>query len=68
MENIQEDFINYLKEHPDERLWQALRNWSGHDFIFAGNLSNRLGGTEHAIVDGVKTYVKDTFYFGGKES
>ena len=35
MENKQlESFIKYCKEHPDERFWQALRNWSEYDFIF----------------------------------
>jgi hypothetical protein len=28
-----EEFIQYLKAHPTERLWQALRNWSGYNFI-----------------------------------
>ena len=29
-------FAEYCKEHPDERFWQALRNWSGYPFIFEG--------------------------------
>lgn len=29
------DFIKYCEEHQYERFWQALRNWSGHGFIFA---------------------------------
>ncbi len=31
------DFIKYCEEHPQERFWQALRNWSGYAFIFAKN-------------------------------
>lgn len=27
-------FWIYCMEHPDERFWQALRNWSGYDSIF----------------------------------
>jgi hypothetical protein len=28
-------FVAYCVEHPHERFWQALRNWSGYTFIFA---------------------------------
>jgi hypothetical protein len=27
------DFVCYCICHPDERFWQALRNWSGYDKI-----------------------------------
>ena len=30
-------FIKYLKEHPEERFWQALRNWACIPFILASN-------------------------------
>lgn len=55
-------FTQYCLDHPEERFYQALRNWSGHDFIFAGNLTNRLGKPkEQAVIDGQKVYVRDTF-------
>lgn len=57
-----EELIAYANEHPMERLWQLLRNWSGNDFILAGNISNKLGRKEHAVIDGVKVYVTDTFH------
>jgi hypothetical protein len=29
-------FVAYCKAHPDERFWQALRNWCGkYNFIYA---------------------------------
>lgn len=28
-------FVAYCESHPDERFWQALRNWSGHWAILA---------------------------------
>jgi len=28
-------FIWYLVKHPNERLWQALRNWSKRETIYA---------------------------------
>lgn len=29
-----ESFILYCKTYPDQRFWQALRNWSKYNFIF----------------------------------
>jgi hypothetical protein len=26
-------FMSYCKDHPKERFWQALRNWSGWDYV-----------------------------------
>ena len=48
---VLEDFIQYCKYHPDERFWQALRNWSGYPFIYA--VSPKGDG-------------EDTFYWEGK--
>ena len=28
-----ESFTKYCVEHPQERFWQALRSWSGSQFI-----------------------------------
>lgn len=44
-------FIMYCRAHPEQRFWQALRNWSGFCFIYAGNISIHI----------------DTFYFKGKD-
>ena len=45
-------FTKYCNKHPDERFWQALKNWSGFPFVYgmdkAGNMT-------------------DTFYFDGKD-
>jgi hypothetical protein len=40
-------FSIYCREHPEMRFFQALRNWSGYDYIIAKK-------------DGVET---DTFYW-----
>jgi hypothetical protein len=32
-------FTEYCQAHPEERFWQALRNWSGYNFIYASNRS-----------------------------
>lgn len=39
------DFIKYCLAHPQERFWQALRNWSGKGFIYA---SEQFFGLVHA--------------------
>lgn len=33
--DLLDDFTDYCKDHPSERFWQALRNWSGQAFIMA---------------------------------
>jgi hypothetical protein len=47
-------FKRYCISHPEERFWQALRNWSSYNFIWvSGDLE--------------RTDLKDTFYFEGKD-
>lgn len=36
-------FLAYLSEHPEQRVWQALRNWSGYAFVLLSQ--TRDGGT-----------------------
>ena len=51
------DFVRYCEEHPEERFWQALRNWSAYAFIWVSNTKP---------FDGPPTDLKDTFYWEGK--
>lgn len=44
------EFTAYCKKHPEQRFWQALRNWSGAYAIYQSD------GRE----------LKDTFYFINK--
>jgi hypothetical protein len=30
-------FEQYCVQNPGERFWQALRNWSGHNFIYVSD-------------------------------
>jgi hypothetical protein len=46
------EFIEYCLNHPEERFWQALRNWSGANFVLMGERDN-----EGKFYD-----LKDTFY------
>jgi len=52
------DFMAYAVSHPDERFYQALRNWSGHNFIL---FSDKMDAFD---LDNIpKEYgVTDTFY------
>ena len=29
-----EDFLRYCKQYPDQRFWQAIRNYTGFPFVF----------------------------------
>lgn len=51
------DFVCYCIQHPDERFWQALRNWSGYGFILTTNT------VPYEINE--ETPVLDTFYWEG---
>jgi len=53
------DFIHYCISHPEERFWQALRNWSGSPYVF-------VGGQVEFDPKGRFEY-EDTFYFEGKD-
>ena len=48
------DFVAYCEAHPSERFWQAIRNWSGHNFV----LVSKLNGSD----------TQDTFYWNQKAS
>jgi hypothetical protein len=54
------DFVKYCQEHPDERFWQALRNWSGYYAIMA------LSRSYKGVTGGHATTQHDTFYIEGK--
>lgn len=52
-------FTAYCEQHPEERFWQALRNFSGYAFIYG-----QQGGefVSHGIdIDGKKVDLFDTF-------
>lgn len=51
-------FIAYCVEHPEERFWQALRNWSGYGFVLVANHRQSKGFT-----DTMYDNPRDTFSF-----
>ncbi len=52
------DFVQYCTTHPDERFWQALRNWSGY---MAVGVTDTFSFDKGGYVDH-----RDTFYWEGR--
>lgn len=56
MKNFNEqDWLKYRAEHPEQRYWQALRNYMGVAYIFLAESDNELPERQT---------LKDTFYTG----
>ena len=53
-------FTKYCMDNPDERFWQALRNWSEYSFIYG----QKSGGAAEDMTDmfGKECKLYDTFY------
>ena len=65
--------MRYCDEHPGDRFWQALRNWSGYDFIIAHEAGKSidtffLKGRRHETevitpeIEGVKTQAPPSMF------
>jgi len=37
-----ESFVKFCENHPNQRFWQALRNWSGHEYILVAEGASAL--------------------------
>ncbi len=51
-------FVKYRQEHPDQRFWQALKNWTGRGYVYL---------SEVPIDDPLLKdtfYIQDSFYRG----
>jgi hypothetical protein len=53
------DFTTYCLSNPDQRFWQALRNWAGVAFIYFSD--NFLNTQENC-------HTEDTFYLEDKNT
>ena len=51
MNKTLKSFVDYCLAHPQERFWQALRNWSKFNYIY----------TSDYLIAGDET-LSDTFY------
>jgi hypothetical protein len=52
-----ESFTAHCLEHPEERFWQALRNWAKVEFIFT---------SKHPLFHYEQDGLQDTFYWEEK--
>lgn len=48
-QQLLDSFVAYCKANPDQRFWQALRNWCGWSFVLVSN--DRLCTEEASVVD-----------------
>lgn len=55
-----ESFVDYCIAHPDERFWQALRNWAKWGFILVSPVH------PHDIRNDLAHMPHDTFYWEGR--
>lgn len=56
-------FIAYCVSNPEQRFWQALRNWAG-----AGYILTSQHAVMHLPTGGFMNEVQDTFYWEGKHA
>ena len=61
-QKLLESFTKYCNKHPEERFWQALRNWGAFGYILAATTWSYEKG--HGFYDDIV----DTFYWENKET
>lgn len=60
-------FVAYCQQYPDQRFWQALRNWSDYNFVLVSNTLPPT--TEDMRGCYTKPYeIYDTFYWEGRST
>jgi len=47
-------FVSFCKDHPDQRFWQALRNWSKFNFILGANGLDGWDATDTFCLEGLE--------------
>lgn len=57
-EKTKADFVRYLAAHPQERFWQAVRNFSNYNWVL---VTNELPNIE------LRRMTHDTFYWEEKD-
>jgi hypothetical protein len=51
--DLLQSFVAYCEAHPQERFWQALRNWCGWSFVLLSSDTNHADNPD----------IQDTFYW-----
>jgi hypothetical protein len=55
-------FVAYCEANPEQRFWQALRNWSRYDYVLGYN--GEVYGL-YALAEKTRTRLHDTFNLEG---
>ena len=58
-----DSFVAYCNAHPEQRFWQAIRNWSKYHTIFGFN--GDVYVLEDSLPEDVLIDLQDTFYIEG---
>jgi hypothetical protein len=56
--DLLDSFTDYCRDHPTERFWQALRNWSRFNYVLVSNATDYAERKEKAL---------DTFYWDARD-
>lgn len=63
---VLQSFMTYCNLHPNERFWQALRNWSGKAFLYAStHQAQEFKNPEDSMT--VYLNLEETFYWTTKD-
>lgn len=64
--NLKASFITYLKKNPEERFWQAVRNWTKTSFILTSTHFDPFMFDQKFVKDN-DIEIADTFYLEENE-
>lgn len=59
--DLLKDFVKYCEDNPEQRFWQALRNWSGQPFILTAQKIDHGDFGQDGFIG-----IEDTFYWENK--
>jgi len=59
-------FIDYLEKHPEERFWQAVRNWAKVNFVLTSTHFDPFMFDQKFMKDN-NAEISDTFYLEDKK-
>jgi hypothetical protein len=59
-------FIEFCKKHPEQRFWQALRNWAKADYVLISNMFDVDMFDDKWLAEHPDFDIYDTFHETGK--
>lgn len=64
MNKTLKSFVEYYEKNPHQRFWQALANWSGHNFIYVSQKNVAHETQNNDLID--TWYLDEIFHEEGK--